>query len=705
MARNYLDSIIGRNSYTGRRAYDTAEASTELYIQNMKRPTPNDSNISTNVKTSKRKTRSKHTKPLKGNQDVTKKYKEVKSPSITSNLVTPSTDVTVKKKGLTDFVKNRFNTLRALNNKSNSVVSNSNNVTSNIKSNISNSSNSNEPTNSKYINYYTKGDEGVLPDLVVTPKGADFLRDSRGNYARTVEDLEIAKGGRNFNVYYDKTLNKNLQQETPRQKPKREKGLGDDFENLIGALISGNYTNVARSSADNFRKGNYIRGSIQAAYPLNFVGGPVGALANAATSGEYLTSDEGVKKTYNLIKQGEYGRAAVSATGDVLALLAGGRGAYVAGKPVVNYLDRQPLVGDVLEHTPIGRSKSSLSKNRAYRETTQSEVDDLGRTGVFREEPGVTPVDDIAELPKGAYTDPKASYGHGSKYFTRGNLPEIKGHRVHSKEGVNGPRRVISVPGRGTKWHVGHGGHTLVREVKNGKVIYKKNDIVNKPEYSWDEIPMGKAIHKRFNLEYTTPNGTEKVVEGIGRTGAKAYKYTDTGRMTRVPIGNKVPKVKNPVGVGGRVKSSNLLQFYRTIEKAYPTARKFMSIKNKGYNKLGQRVRTNLVEHTNGVIRSAQTAPLPKGVTRKQFVEAALVHDLGKLFNPTRTHGRTSSWLAQQMGIRLNKAQRAAIEKHMDFLENSSANTQLENALHTVDVARGLPYSTIVNRYRYLNYK
>lgn len=123
---------------------------------------------------------------------------------------------------------------------------------------------------------------------------------------------------------------------------------------------------------------------------------------------------------------------------------------------------------------------------------------------------------------------------------------------------------------------------------------------------------------------------------------------------------------------------------------------------NSGYERA--RARTNLIEHTNGVIRSAQTAPLPKGITRKQFVEAALVHDLGKLFNPTKTHGRTSNWLASQMGIRLNSAQRAAIAKHMDFLENTSSNTSLENALHTADVARGLPYSTIVNRYNYLRY-
>ena len=564
---------------------------------------------------------------------------------------------------------------------------------------------SKEPTNSKYVNYYTKGDEGVLPDLVVTPTKVDFLRDSRGNYARTVEDLEIAKGGRNFNVYYDKTLNKNLQQETPRQKSKRERGLGDDFENLMGALISGNYTNVARSSADNFRRGNYIRGAVQAAYPLNFVGGPIGALTNAATSAEFLSGEEGVKKTYNLARQGEYGRAAVSAAGDVLALLAGGRGAYVAGKPVVNYLDRQPIVGNVLEHTPVGRSKASLSTNRAYRVTNMSEVEDLGRTGVFREQPGTTPIDEItsaqrAELPAGQYTNPNASYGHGSKYFVKGNLPEVKGHRVHSK---GGEEVVISVPGRNTKWHVGHGGHTLVREVKNGKVIFKKNDVVGKPEYTWNEIPTGKAIHKRFTLGYRGKEGAEQVVEGIGRRGAKAYRTTERNRMRRIPIANSKAKVSNPVSMTGKVSANRLLKFYHQIDKLYPTSRGF-GIKNKGYNKLGQRTRTNLIEHTNGVIRSAQTAPLPKGVTRKQFVEAALVHDLGKLFNPTRTHGQTSNWLASQMGIRLNSAQRAAIAKHMDFLENTSANTSLENALHTADIARGLPYSTIVNRYNYLRY-
>ena len=60
MARNYLDSIIGKSSYTGQRAYNVADAAIDAVIQNMNRPVPNTSAPQPTRKTS---TRKKQTKP------------------------------------------------------------------------------------------------------------------------------------------------------------------------------------------------------------------------------------------------------------------------------------------------------------------------------------------------------------------------------------------------------------------------------------------------------------------------------------------------------------------------------------------------------------------------------------------------------------------------------------------------------------------
>lgn len=43
--------------------------------------------------------------------------------------------------------------------------------------------------------------------------------------------------------------------------------------------------------------------------------------------------------------------------------------------------------------------------------------------------------------------------------------------------------------------------------------------------------------------------------------------------------------------------------------------------------------RTNLYEHIRAVIKTASEIPLPKGYTRQQVVQAALLHDVGKVVN------------------------------------------------------------------------
>ena len=72
-----------------------------------------------------------------------------------------------------------------------------------------------------------------------------------------------------------------------------------------------------QEGAENLQKGNYLKGSAQLATPLMFGEGLIGTAARTAGGLYGLANEEGVRKTYNLARQGNYGRAALSAAGDL----------------------------------------------------------------------------------------------------------------------------------------------------------------------------------------------------------------------------------------------------------------------------------------------------------------------------------------------------------------------------------------------------
>ena len=87
---------------------------------------------------------------------------------------------------------------------------------------------------------------------------------------------------------------------------------------LFGNMLTLGMANEVAEGADNLRQGNYLRGTAQVLSPLMFMSGPVGITARAGIGTYNLANENGVRKTWDLLQQGRYGRAALSGAGDIL---------------------------------------------------------------------------------------------------------------------------------------------------------------------------------------------------------------------------------------------------------------------------------------------------------------------------------------------------------------------------------------------------
>lgn len=119
--------------------------------------------------------------------------------------------------------------------------------------------------------------------------------------------------------------------------------------------------------------------------------------------------------------------------------------------------------------------------------------------------------------------------------------------------------------------------------------------------------------------------------------------------------------------------------------------------------------RTNLYEHIRAVIKTASEIPLPKGYTRQQVVQAALLHDVGKVVNQAQgAHEQIGAEILRtalgKQGGKFARVQKISNDV-IDAIENHGRNhhmidsSDLTQALHFADVARGLSYDEAALRY------
>lgn len=408
----------------------------------------------------------------------------------------------------------------------------------------------------------------------------------------------------------------------------------------------------------------------------------------------------------------------------------------------------QAAMRGILERTPIGANANLMSPKMAYRNTTVDEIENLKKNNIFTQRPGgdkerwvrvgtdknVITDEEVLnaegevlnQRPKGKYTqkgineyitgdDGKVylkirNSENGAKHFNAKTPPEVAGNKIY-KRGRKSEEYMIGVEGNSSKWNAGGAGanRKVIQENKpprtydeamNGRYKFGKQAYNKGKDNSaeFNKIPAGRIINLPFN--------EKGFAYGPNLRDAKVWKKLQNGnyKLIRTPFAQYDRSgFKGLVNRDGSINEDKFVKAVASLKKIYPKSVSANEIKNKGVAGVGgSNIESDLIEHSLAAAKSAMTAPLPKGVTRRDFVEAALMHDLGNIFG-RKGHGKAGAWLMRELGIG-NKDVWNAVAKHMDIKSNAETNNQLLKALHTADVGRGRSYKDILNLWPYLNY-
>ena len=124
----------------------------------------------------------------------------------------------------------------------------------------------------------------------------------------------------------------------------------------------------------------------------------------------------------------------------------------------------------------------------------------------------------------------------------------------------------------------------------------------------------------------------------------------------------------------------------------------------KGIYNNGNGRTTNLIQHIADVVKTAQDSPVPSGYTKQQQVQAALLHDLGKIYG-TKHHGPNSLKVIDQAQIPfISDAVKNSVKNHMRRVGMRDFDN-LTKSLIFADVSRGLPFDQAAYTYPQLLYK
>lgn len=144
----------------------------------------------------------------------------------------------------------------------------------------------------------------------------------------------------------------------------------------------------------------------------------------------------------------------------------------------------------------------------------------------------------------------------------------------------------------------------------------------------------------------------------------------------------------------GNVNIRNVTKMVKDFYKQHPNAKSYKYINNSS---------GNLYNHIKDVVKSAQSIPVPEGYTRQELVQAALFHDIGKVFDSSKNHGHESVDMLDMLGINTSDNVKNAVYNHMT--RSILDKDELTKALHFADVARGLGWDEAAYRYPHLTYK
>lgn len=216
---------------------------------------------------------------------------------------------------------------------------------------------------------------------------------------------------------------------------------------------------------------------------------------------------------------------------------------------------------------------------------------------------------------------------------------------------------------------------------RNAKLLGYSNNV--------EQYAKPRSINPPKRLNSVEPqNIVEEVPESVyqGPTPKTSvdrknlYRYKD--KILEIPHqdrGLSLPEneISKYVDSEGNVNMRNVVNAVRQFYKDNPDARNYKDIINSS---------GNLYQHIKDVVKSAQQAPIPKGYTRQDLVQAALFHDIGKTIDSSPSHAFASTDILDKMGINISPDVRHAIRRHMGH--HLGDEDALTRALHFVDVVR-----------------
>ena len=150
------------------------------------------------------------------------------------------------------------------------------------------------------------------------------------------------------------------------------------------------------------------------------------------------------------------------------------------------------------------------------------------------------------------------------------------------------------------------------------------------------------------------------------------------------------------VDEAGNINMRNLVRARQQFREMYPEARDFKQIFNSDFRGRA----TNLNQHTEGVVRTAQDIPVPTGYTRQDLIQSALYHDIGKAIDTSQgVHEQISAAMVRKalnsdgfFGSQdISNDVINAIRLHGEGKQAAELDP-LTQALHVSDVARGMNY-------------
>ena len=162
----------------------------------------------------------------------------------------------------------------------------------------------------------------VAPELIVTPEGNAFRTTESGQPAVSTGAL-LEAGIPIRRKSKELKNNQKLQghdEYLAQQAAADEiaKARTDGLNEMFADLLTAGFASQMAKGGEQLRNGDYVRGAINMASPLMLGSGVVGDAARALFGGWHLADDDGVRKTWNHLQNGEYGRAALSGAGDLL---------------------------------------------------------------------------------------------------------------------------------------------------------------------------------------------------------------------------------------------------------------------------------------------------------------------------------------------------------------------------------------------------